>query len=107
VPVDVDLWLLTPHKRTRETRRLRSASERKKLSEYKLSARTFEPVEILGDSFPLAATQEEGSRISGALSLVCTFGGVGTGLEDFCLGVKGWHVPRVVAICRRILRWFT
>jgi hypothetical protein len=42
VPVDADLWLLTPHKRTRETRRLRSASERKKLSEYKLSARAFE-----------------------------------------------------------------
>jgi hypothetical protein len=48
-------------------------------------------VEILDDSFPLAATQGEGSRISGALSLACTFGAVGAGLENLRLGVKGWR----------------
>jgi hypothetical protein len=48
-------------------------------------------VGILDDSFPLPATQEGGSRISGALSVACTFGVVGTGLEDLRLGVKGWR----------------
>ena len=49
---------------SQETRRLRSASERRKPSEYKYSARAFELWKFLDDSFPLAATQGEGSRIS-------------------------------------------
>jgi hypothetical protein len=61
--------LLTPHKRTRETRRLRSASERKILSEYKLSARAFELWKSRTTRFCFLPRRE---RAQGFLGPVCS-----------------------------------